>query len=783
MIPSIPPSAPAVPFAGGTTCESLGASSNATASVNLASIQAALSRTGVVTLTTPGTYYINGTLLAPSDTDFRLGAGVVIRRTQGVNASMLRNTNANSAPFNITSLTSSIDGSNGYLASVTTGTPHNMAVGSYTFVAGAQPNDYNGIWKVLSVADSMHMTLGMSYYNGTPQVSNLTSPATINTGTSGANIIGVTTTLNSGNIVLGSGTTFGWVLGQACTCTGFAGPQTITAVGANGALTLSGKATANSTAAVFQTNQYAYTSIVGMAADVNIAVQGGTWYQDFQLADGSGFYAAGVNGLTGNNTCAILLNRVRHLLVRDILFDNCYDGLVPMSAYDAVISNINSVNTGSTVQFMSGGRNITCYAIGGQTHDVTVSFLVGNWYTWAGTNFEYLTDVEALTIRDVNCQNALYAVQLSGQAGVKFREVTLDGITGTAAEGSGLINVYDDPAIGAGTYIEGLKISRVRTDGAFPWSSAMIFTGNAFLGVKPTIRGLSITDCDLFVPDSAVSSLAFAITFNGAINIPSMTIANTRFTGRAVGLSNSAINLGVNLIGTGLRLSNVEFSQVANCVVGGFASTAASYQYSNIHMSGCGALHYGMPNGSGNIYIGLNSIHVENVQNKLLYSFGNTSNGYIYVGGVNFAANMGGGWLDSSITNNSNWTAFWSNPHRNPYSIAGAGPSPDVRNGSVQAHVIAAATSMGNILGGGYPGSGLYAGGGYYPMTLILTADSSGTLAWTFQGNYALSANVGQVGQVLTPGAANAGKTMTLQFIYQGGVNGKWAQTNVGAWN
>ncbi len=77
-----------------TSAETLGASPGNSAAANTASIQAALNKTGLVTLTTPGTYQVNKTLRHPSNTTLYLGRGVVLQVANGVNASLIRNVNA-----------------------------------------------------------------------------------------------------------------------------------------------------------------------------------------------------------------------------------------------------------------------------------------------------------------------------------------------------------------------------------------------------------------------------------------------------------------------------------------------------------------------------------------------------------------------------------------------------------------------------------------------------------------------------------------------------------------
>ena len=105
---------------GVTSAESFGANPAATASVNTAAINSALSGGGFVTLTTPGIYAIgksstvtrpvsgalvDSCLVIPSNTRFLVGAGVTLRVAAGlVNPCLISNTNAlaNGTDSNIT---------------------------------------------------------------------------------------------------------------------------------------------------------------------------------------------------------------------------------------------------------------------------------------------------------------------------------------------------------------------------------------------------------------------------------------------------------------------------------------------------------------------------------------------------------------------------------------------------------------------------------------------------------------------------------------------------------
>lgn len=103
-----------------TSAEALGASASATAAVNTAAINLALSKGGLVTLNTPGTYLIDKSatvtrpvsgakvascLVIPSNTRFVVGAGVTLKVASGlINPCLISNANAlsNGTDSNIT---------------------------------------------------------------------------------------------------------------------------------------------------------------------------------------------------------------------------------------------------------------------------------------------------------------------------------------------------------------------------------------------------------------------------------------------------------------------------------------------------------------------------------------------------------------------------------------------------------------------------------------------------------------------------------------------------------
>lgn len=131
-----------------------GASPTATAAVNTAAIQAALTQTGLVTLKTPGTYLVNPGMLLYSNTTLELGKGVVLKQANGVENNIFNNSNWKSPLKAVSSITDAatspvLTGSR--LVTVDCGVvAHNLVAGNYALIRGDTTRRYNGIHEVIS---------------------------------------------------------------------------------------------------------------------------------------------------------------------------------------------------------------------------------------------------------------------------------------------------------------------------------------------------------------------------------------------------------------------------------------------------------------------------------------------------------------------------------------------------------------------------------------------------------------------------------------------------------
>lgn len=141
--------------AEGTNAESFGADPNASAALNTVAIQAALNKTGLVTLSVPGTYLISNTLIISSATYFMVGPNVTIKLASGTNKCML----LPAAWQNyLTPTTVTLTWSAGATMSVAW-TDHGLTTRDYVYIAGAGQREYNNVFRLLTVTDANNFTV------------------------------------------------------------------------------------------------------------------------------------------------------------------------------------------------------------------------------------------------------------------------------------------------------------------------------------------------------------------------------------------------------------------------------------------------------------------------------------------------------------------------------------------------------------------------------------------------------------------------------------------------
>ncbi len=165
---------------GDVTCEAEGAKPGNTAAFNYAAIQRALTRGGSVSLTRPGTYLVNNTLVISSLTSLFLGQGVVIKLANSTQKNVLVNAAHLTAGRTASSMTSS-----GQIGTVNL-TAHGFAVDQWVIVVGATSGGYNGVFRVLTAAANS-FTVRLPY---TPSVGTATGTITVRAADTDISIVG-----------------------------------------------------------------------------------------------------------------------------------------------------------------------------------------------------------------------------------------------------------------------------------------------------------------------------------------------------------------------------------------------------------------------------------------------------------------------------------------------------------------------------------------------------------------------------------------------------------------
>lgn len=155
-------------YANSIPAEAFGASPGAAPAVNVAAIQAALNVGGFVTITTPGTYLINGTLYIGSDTTLRLGEGVLMYLVNGAMQPMLVNKNWQSNLITVSNGISDAAQSPALtgqrVATADCGSNvHGFKAGQYVLIKGDSSKLYLGVFKVYSVPSPTTFTFLISY--------------------------------------------------------------------------------------------------------------------------------------------------------------------------------------------------------------------------------------------------------------------------------------------------------------------------------------------------------------------------------------------------------------------------------------------------------------------------------------------------------------------------------------------------------------------------------------------------------------------------------------------
>jgi len=288
-----------------SSAEAYGASPLASGSTNTAAIQTALNAGGLVTISTCGTYNINGHLVISSNTYFRIAPCVQLYEVNGTNDNMIVN-KAFSQRGSISGAISYVSG----LSGCTNGTQN------VTFTDGGGYAAFGTITVSGGVPSGTVTILNPgAWYSSLP--THGTVSTCIGTGTfSGGTLVGATTPItlswtSNGTEVRVTWNNHQFTANQSYVVIWGASPSTF-----NGVFQVESVLNANQF--TFRTNRLPASapagSVVGLAADTNITVDGGQWNYNAtgQTGNANGYLAG----------CTMVIGGAQSVRLRNQLFVN-----------------------------------------------------------------------------------------------------------------------------------------------------------------------------------------------------------------------------------------------------------------------------------------------------------------------------------------------------------------------------------------------------------------------------------------------------------------------------
>lgn len=321
-----------------TKAESFGASPSASPSKNVEAIQKAVNSGAFASLLSPGTYRVSSTVLLPSNTQFTLGSGVVIKcvvGTQNTTFAPFRNINHNSSPITVVSMTSATFGTQRVRTTVTFASAHGISAGEYVQIKGDAKGIYNGIWLVESAPTATTLTFVHVISSGIiapPDAAIAVASASQTIATPGVFATSAQTFF-AGQAITISGTAPGGFVAGTIYYIVESGLTSTTCQLADSPFATTGKQVTSSAACTL-TPVY-----VGAKADANVRIRGGRVDGDF---DAGGF--AQSNSYEDHG---IILRRVLNPVVEDIeLFNFRKYGVMAQDVINPETRNLN-FNTGS----------------------------------------------------------------------------------------------------------------------------------------------------------------------------------------------------------------------------------------------------------------------------------------------------------------------------------------------------------------------------------------------------------------------------------------------------
>lgn len=430
----------------------------------------------------PGTYYINGTILMPSNSTLWLGANVRLQQTPNTNASVIRNANWGSAAglnwIRLTSITTT-DGVN---VIVTSTAPHGLSTGNYVLINGAIPDDYNGVWPITVTGPTTFQYLRDPNTGGaTPQ---FTSPATtaptatptanFTTGNRVVTSVSSMTNVFPGMYVSGTGIPSGARVDTVDSATQFT-------------LTVEGTPTANGTGVTLTISRPLQCCL----ADANITICGyGAIDMDIQnqtTGDTYDHYAIHMRNLGKSQFSGL---RVENYGGAAIAVDGGYELL-----YENLWLEGGTKYQSNGIHPCDGcGRDVTMRSIRGSTKDDFMSIIQKQY---AYNTIRYMDagwpqgDITRVLVDDCIPNGCLSQVKMLACPGLVMDDIVVRGVRGRSTRGGNVAATWDALATGALASNANGTVRNLTVDSC----SQNYNTQNAFLGIENNIGTLTVSNC------------------------------------------------------------------------------------------------------------------------------------------------------------------------------------------------------------------------------------------------------------------------------------------------
>lgn len=452
-------------MSGGVVSGLAQSNTTAAATANTSAIQAALTAGGLVQITQPGTYYVNKTLLQPSNSQLLMGQGVTLKLFANAACNILRNVNAG-----VTITAASFVRASNVVTVTEPGHPRN--VGDVVFVANlATDTSFNGLQTITAVTSST-WTYASSGSNGSPTGFGYLTPANVRLAAANfvraTNIVTVTETGHSrqvGDSVyianLAADTSFNGTYQITASTPGVS--WTYASTGSNGSPTGTGVVAGDNN-----------LGVVGGAIDGNKVNQptGSGSYVNVSACFGVIYGNVGrlsvqnVSGLYQTKYCYWVYNAT------DVNFVNCY------------------FNTPSDcIHFEGPGDRLNVSQIFGNSGDDVVAFTNTNGAS-AGSYLGFaspsgLGNFGVCKVEGIFPSNsdAPALVKVTGDASTSMRYLAINELNGTlSATGNHAVAIVDDTASLTGMSIAEVSIRNVFITGGNTVSNLLQLNASGVIG-------------------------------------------------------------------------------------------------------------------------------------------------------------------------------------------------------------------------------------------------------------------------------------------------------------